>query len=302
MKINFKNIYNTAKTYIVKAAPGIMIGTGIVSVAVGAYKAAEVTPEAKEAIAEFKATRDAIEQHEEDPEARRECIKSGYRTLGNTLLHAYAKPFLFMSGGTALILGGHGIVSKKLATTTASLISTDRLFRNYRNNVIEDQGEEADFRYRTGIKTVNVETVEQDVRGRKRKVNKEYDVIDEIAGNPFLKFFDESNPNFTKNPTQNLDFLNTRLSFLNRRFIAEGFMSLNDVLYDLGFNRCAEGSVYGWIYDPDDPNCHNEIDIGIKDIRRTTIQNAINGYEPVILLNFNVDGLIIDKLPKFKAR
>ena len=272
------------------------------SVAVGAYKAAEVTPEAKEAIAEFKTTRDAIEQHEEDPEARRECIKAGYRSLGSTLLHAYAKPVLFVTGGTALILGGHGIVSKKLATTTASLISTDRIFRNYRNNVIEDQGEEADFRYRTGVKTVNVETVEQDVRGRKRKVNKEYDVLEELVNDPFLKLFDESNPNFTKNPTRNLDFLRQQVDFLNRRLVAEGFVSLNDVLYQLGYNRCAEGSIYGWFYDPDNPNCHNEIDIGIKDIRRKTIQNAINGYEPVILLNFNVDGLIINKLPKFKAR
>lgn len=297
--MNFKQVYNSVKAGVIKAAPGLMIAFGITGVAVGSYKAAKVAPEAKEAIAEFKATREAIEQNEKDPEAKRECIKAGYRSLGSTLLHAYAKPLLYVSGGTALILGGHGIVSKKLATTTASLISTDRLFRNYRNNVIEDQGEEADFRYRTGVKTVNVETVEQDVRGRKRKVNKEYDVLDEIVGDPFLKMFDESNPNFTKNPTRNLEFLQERVKFLNRRLVAEGFVSLNDVLYDLGFNRCAEGSVYGWIYNPDDPNCHNEIDIGISDIRRKTIQNAINGYEPVILLNFNVDGLIIDKLPRF---
>lgn len=300
--MDFKKIYNSVKSGLVKAAPGLMITCGIAGVAVGSYKAAQVTPMAKEAIAEFKATRDAIEQHEEDPEAKRECIKAGYRSLGSTLLHAYAKPVLFVTGGTALILGGHGIVSKKLATTTASLISTDRIFRNYRNNVIEDQGEEADFRYRTGVKTVNVETVEQDVRGRKRKVNKEYDVLEELVNDPFLKLFDESNPNFTKNPTRNLDFLRQQVDFLNRRLVAEGFVSLNDVLYQLGYNRCAEGSIYGWFYDPDNPNCHNEIDIGIKDIRRKTIQNAINGYEPVILLNFNVDGLIINKLPKFKAR
>lgn len=300
--MDFKKIYNSVKSGLVKAAPGLMITCGIAGVAVGSYKAAQVTPMAKEAIAEFKATRDAIEQHEEDPEAKRECIKAGYRSLGSTLLHAYAKPVLFVTGGTALILGGHGIVSKRLATTTASLISTDRLFRNYRNNVIEDQGEEADFRYRTGVKTVNVETVEQDVRGRKRKVNKEYDVLEELANDPFLKLFDESNPNFTKNPTRNLDFLRQQVDFLNRRLVAEGFVSLNDVLYQLGYNRCAEGSIYGWFYDPDNPNCHNEIDIGIKDIRRKTIQNAINGYEPVILLNFNVDGLIINKLPKFKVR
>lgn len=300
MNINFKMLGYSIKRGVEKAAPGLMIAFGIGAVAVGAYKAAEVAPEAKEAIAEFKTTRDAIEQSEEDPEARRECIKSGYRSLGNTLLHAYAKPVLLMTSGTALILGGHGIVSKKLATTTASLISTDRLFQNYRGNVIADRGEEADFRYRTGIKKTEVETVEQDVRGRKRKVKKEYDVIDEILGDPFLKFFDESNPNFTKSPTANLDFLRQQVQYLNRRLVAEGFVTLNDALYDLGFNRCAEGSVYGWVYDPDDPHCHNEIDIGIKDIRRKTIQNAINGYEPTILLNFNVDGVITDRMPKFE--
>lgn len=299
MKINFRMLGASLKAGIEKVAPGVMIAVGIGAVAVGAYKAAEAAPEAKEAIAEFKTMREAIEQSEEDPEARREIINSGYRSLGNTLLHAYAKPALLVSGGTALILGGHGIISKKLATTTASLISTDKLFQDYRHNVIEDQGEEADFRYRTGVKKVNVETVEQDIRGRKRKVMKEYDVVDEVLTNPFMKFYDESNPNFSKNPTDDLYTLRKREEWFNDRLRAEGYLFLNDVLYDLGFNRCAEGSVYGWVYDPDNPDVHNCVDLGIRDIRRKTIQNAINGYEPVILLNFNVDGVIIDKLPRF---
>lgn len=299
MKMNFNNLWSSVKSGTEKALPLVMTVLGIGGVAVGAYKAAQVTPMAKEAIAEFKAIRDAIEQNEEDPKAKRECIKAGYRSLGSTLLHAYAKPVLFVTGGTALILGGHGIINKKLATTTASLISTDKLFKNYRQNVIEDQGEEADFRYRTGVKRVEIETVEQDVRGRKRKVKKEMDVVDEAIGNPFMKFFDESNPNFTKNPLDNLDFLKKQEEWLNTRLRAQGYLFLNDVLYDLGYKRCSEGCVYGWIYDPDNPDAHNSISFGIKDIRRKTIQNAINGYEPVVLLDFNVDGVIIDKLPKF---
>lgn len=287
------------KSGLEKAAPGLMIALGIGGVAVGAYKAAQAAPEAKEAIHEFKIMRESVEDSDVNPEVKREMIISGYKTLGNGLLRAYAKPALLVSGGTALILGGHGIISKKLATTTASLISTDKLFQDYRHNVIEDQGEEADFRYRTGVKKVNVETVEQDIRGRKRKVMKEYDVVDEVLTNPFMKFYDESNPNFSKNPTDNLYNLRKWEQWFNDRLRAEGYLFLNDVLYDMGFNRCAEGSVYGWVYDPNNPDAHNSVDLGIRDIRRKTIQNAINGYEPVILLNFNVDGVIIDKLPKF---
>lgn len=299
MNINFGKLWTTIKVGVEKALPTIMVVTGIGGVAVGAYKAAQAAPEAKEAIEEFKTMRESVEQCDVDPEVKREMVTEGYKTLGHGLLHAYAKPALLVSGGAALILGGHGMISKKLATTTASLISTDNLFKNYRQNVIEDQGEDADFRYRTGIKKVEVESIEQDVRGRKRKVKKEIDVVDDVIGNPFMKFFDEANPNFSKNPTTNLYWLKKHEEWFNDRLRAEGYLFLNDVLYDLGFNRCSEGSVYGWLYDPDNPGAHNNVSLGIKDIRRKTIQNSINGYEPVILLDFNVDGVIYDKIPKF---
>ena len=294
MNVDFNKLWKTVKVGVEKALPTIMVVTGIGGVAVGAYKAAQAAPEAKEAIEDFKATREHLEPGSEE-------VKECYKELGNKMVHAYAKPVLLMGTGTALILGGHGIISKRLATTTASLISTDRLFQNYRKNVIEDQGEDADFRYRTGVKKVEVETIEQDVRGRKRKVKKEYDVIDEVINNPLMKFFDESNPNFSKNPTTNLYWLRKKEEWFNERLRAEGYLFLNDVLYDLGYNRCAEGSIYGWVYDPDNPDAHNSVDLGVHDIRRKTIQNAINGYEPVVLLNFNVDGVIIDKtqVPRF---
>jgi hypothetical protein len=287
------------KDGVVKAMPTVMIFLGIGGVAVGAYKAAEETPKVKKAIADFKVNREDIEHDINDPVEKKERITTEYKVLATSVVKSYGKPVLFMVTGTGLILGGHGIVNKKLATTTASLISTDKLFQNYRQNVIEDQGEDADFRYRTGIKTVEVENVEQDIRGRKRKTKKEVDVVDDVLKNPFMKFFDERNPNFKKNPIDNLTFLALQEEWRNRRLKAEGYLFLNDVLYDLGYNRCAEGSVYGWVYDKNDPNAHNYISFGVKDIRRTTVKNAINGYEPVVLLDFNVDGVIVDKIPRF---
>jgi hypothetical protein len=299
MKLDVKAWARAFKLGAEKAAPGVMIAVGIAAVAVGSYKAAEATPVVKEAVEEFKTNREEIEQTEMDPETKKELVTTSYKKLGNSVLHAYGKPVLLVATGTGLILGGHGIVSKKLATTTASLISTDKLFQNYRQNVIEDQGEDADFRYRTGLKTVEVESVEHDTRGRKRKVKKEMEVVDNVIGNPFMKFFDEANPNFEKNPSNNLFFLKKQEEWRTRKLRAEGFLFLNDVLYELGYGRCAEGSVYGWVYDEDDPECHNVVSFGIRNTRRPTVRNAMNGYEPVILLDFNVDGVIVEKLPKF---
>lgn len=303
MKINFKQCFDAVVSGIKKATPTILIIGGTSAVAYSAYKAAEVAPQAKEVIDDFKANREEIDNREDlTPEERQVEIKEGYKELGTGLVKLYAKPVAGISIGVAMIFGAHGMMTKQIATLTAGLTSLDKMYNNYRNNVIEKYGEDEDFRLRNNIKTVEIQDIEQDVRGRKRKVKKEVDIVDpETVASPFQRFFDESNPNFSKNPQNNLFFLKKVEQFANDRLVAQGYLFLNDVLYELGYNRCAEGQVYGWTYDPDDPNCHNHVDLGIHDIRRKTVQNFVNGYEPVVMLDINSDEIVYNKLPSFKA-
>ena len=54
--------------------------------------------------------------------------------------------------------------------------------------------------------------------------------------------------------------------------------------------------VCGWVYDPDNPghNGDNYVDFGIMDVNRPKNRDFVNGYERAILLDFNVDGNILD--------
>ena len=78
----------------------------------------------------------------------------------------------------------------------------------------------------------------------------------------------------------------------------DGFLFLNDVYDSLGIPKTEAGQIVGWIYDENDPERDNCVDFGIYNIHRVANRDFINGIEPVILLDFNVDGDILHELSK----
>ena len=64
----------------------------------------------------------------------------------------------------------------------------------------------------------------------------------------------------------------------------------------LGFNKIPEGQVIGWIYDEKNPIGDNFVDFGIFDMNKEPNIRFINGDERGIILDFNHDGNILDKM------
>ena len=64
----------------------------------------------------------------------------------------------------------------------------------------------------------------------------------------------------------------------------------------LGIPRSKAGQVVGWIYDPENPVGDNFVDFGIYEADREKARDFVNGYERSILLDFNVDGNIWEKM------
>ena len=54
------------------------------------------------------------------------------------------------------------------------------------------------------------------------------------------------------------------------------------------------GQIVGWFYDADHPTGDNYVDFGIYNTNREKCRDFVNGYESVILLDFNVDGNILE--------
>jgi hypothetical protein len=82
--------------------------------------------------------------------------------------------------------------------------------------------------------------------------------------------------------------------FANEKLKAQGYLFLNDVYEMLGIKKCREGQVVGWIYNEKNPVGDNFVDFGIYNYDDPRARDFVNGYERVILLDFNVDGNILD--------
>ena len=62
----------------------------------------------------------------------------------------------------------------------------------------------------------------------------------------------------------------------------------------LGIPRTKAGQIVGWVKNNKDENADHYIDFGIFNVNRPKSRDFVNGYENVILLDFNVDGPILD--------
>lgn len=109
----------------------------------------------------------------------------------------------------------------------------------------------------------------------------------------YAVWFNEKCLAWTKDPEQNKYFLLQQLHYANEKLKARGYLFLNDVYEMLGIPRTKAGQVVGWIYDPNSPIGDSYVDFGIFDTRN---EDFVNGYENSILLDFNVDGMILDRI------
>lgn len=189
----------------------------------------------------------------------------------------------------ALLTGSHVTLNKRNASLTAAYASVDQAFQQYRTRVTEQLGADVDRDMRYGTR-VDHEVVEQE--DGKKKTVKHIRVGD---GEPSLyaRFFDEFCPDFQKNAEYNLIFLKAQQNYANDMLRARGHVFLNDVYDALGIPRSSAGQLVGWV---SNGNGDNFIDFGVFDEDRITARDFVNGRENAILLDFNVDGTIYDKI------
>jgi hypothetical protein len=176
----------------------------------------------------------------------------------------------------------------------AAYATVDKSFKEYRSRVVERFGKELDRELRYNIKAKEVDEIVQNEDGTETVVKKTVNVADPNLYSDYARFFDEACPGWTKDPEFNLMFLKDQQRFANDKLKAQGYLFLNEVYDMLGIPRTKAGQVVGWIYDEKNPIGDNFVDFGIFNENITKARDFVNGYERVILLDFNVDGNIMD--------
>ena len=133
-----------------------------------------------------------------------------------------------------------------------------------------------------GVKDITVE--------REESVERK---ITEKPYSQYARFFDEGCAAWQNNHEYNLMFLRNQQSYFTDLLKSKGHLFLNEVYEGLGLPKTETGQLVGWIYDVDNPIGDNFVDFGIF---TNGNKEFVNGYENSILLDFNVDGNIFDKV------
>lgn len=106
----------------------------------------------------------------------------------------------------------------------------------------------------------------------------------------YSAFFNETCTGWQKDATMNKMFLLRQQDYLNEKLKAKGYLFLNEALDALGMARTKIGQTVGWIHNPE---IFNHVDLGLF---KNHNQDFINGLSNFALLEFNVDGDILDRM------
>ena len=208
----------------------------------------------------------------------------------------YAPAVILGGVSIACIFQSHHILNKRNAALAAAYATVDKGFKEYRGRVVDRFGEAVDRELKYNIKAQKIAETETDPEtGKEKKVKKTISVVDDPnAYSDYARFFDEACPAWEKDSEYNLMFLRAQQQYANDLLRARGHLFLNEVYDMLGIPRTKAGQVVGWVYNTENPVGDNYVDFGIYDMHREVVRDFVNGYERVILLDFNVDGNIWD--------
>lgn len=272
-----------------KFSPEILTGAGIVGSVATVVLASKATLHLETIVDEHQfMVKDTKEQLAANQIGANEYQKSQVKNhliTASRICRLYGPAFSLGMASIGCILGAHGIMKKRNATILAAYKATESAFSKYRDRVREELGvdTEKDLYQGAEVETVkNKETGETEVRKTYKNLPSQYAV-----------FFDELNPNWQSLPEYNKMFLQTQQNYANDRLRTRGHLFLNEVYDGLGIPRTRAGAHVGWVLEKGGKG-DNYVDFGFMDGSKQMAREFVNGHEASVLLDFNVDGVIID--------
>lgn len=299
MKVKIKETWSNVKFQTTKHSPEILAVAGVIGVVASGVMACKATTKLSGILEETKETVDKIHECEANEElAEKYSEEDAKKDLAITYVQTGVKVVKLYAPSVALgtlsivsLLTSNHILRKRNVALAAAYKTVDSTFKKYRDRVTAKLGEEADKEFRYGLKSEKVEEKITDENGKEKKVKKDIQVVDDPSTySDYARFFDASSSHWEKNPEYNLMFLKQIQNWANDKLRLEKRLFLNDVYEMLGIPKSKAGQVVGWVYDEENPVGDNFVDFGIYDVNRAVVRDFVNGYEPVILLDFNVDG------------
>lgn len=308
--MSIKREISRIKFNAVQKAPVAMLIAGIGLGVAAIVEFCRKTPEAVPVVEEYKETvAELTETHRitgDDITFRKDFAVETVKT-GVKLGRIYAKPLALYASSVALNVKSYNIMQSRNLALAAAYAGVGNEIRRVYSRIEERYGEEALDEIKHGIKKVEIEETKIDERTGQEVVEKKVvPVVDISSGDPnevspYARFFDEASRLWRDDSEFNLTLLMDREEEANRILRDEGKLLLNQVYDMLDIPKSRAGSKVGWRYyaNGKNPSGDNRVSFNVHNIRRPASRDFVNGYEKVILLDFNVDGEIIDSFPKY---
>lgn len=298
MKFDIKNTVNSCKLAASKHSPEILVVTGIVGVVTSAVMACKETRRLDPVLEAHKQNAEAVhKKYAQNPDERAEKreLTGVYLKTGLGFVKLYGPSVTLGALSITGILASNNILRKRNMALAAAYATIDASFKQYRGRVIERFGEQADKELRLGAHQEKIEVTETDENGKERKVKKNTTVVDNPMPSDYARYFAYPEARAAEpNADYNSFFLKAQQELANHMLRANGFLFLNDVYEMLGIEKSRAGQAVGWVYDKNrEDHGDNWVDFGIQEVYRKRSDKP-GDYEKVFLLDFNVDGPIMD--------
>jgi len=279
-----------------KQSPHILFGAGIVGFGATVYLASKAALSLDERIDELHRSVEEVRELRESDEVEystqdyRKDLAYVHTHNAVAIAKMYAPTLIVGFVSIACLTKSHKILSNRNAALMAAYSAIEKSYSMYRQRVAEEFGEDKDREFRHPRETYKAISVDDDgksIESIKARANKDFEP------SAYARFFDELCKEWQRQPEYNFTFLRAQQNYANDILRSRGHVFLNDVYDMLGIPRSKAGSVVGWMLSRDGDNF---IDFGIWHGDKPGARDFVNGREGSIFLDFNVDGVIFDKL------
>lgn len=292
-----------------KHSPEILIAVGAVSIITGTVQACKATLKMQDVL---ETTSDNLEKihgledgtlkvKEGETYTEEDARKDKTTVYIQTAVKAvklYGPSIVLIGGGLGCMIGSHIIMRRRYGAAVAAYSAVTTAFNEYKDRVKERFGEQTQYELEHGVKAEEVETTDENGNKKKETVY----ATEKTIKHPYSVIFDESNPNWERDSGYNLIFIKNAEDAANRKLRKKGYLFLNDVYDMLGVSNTYIGQFAGWVWDPADPSIDSRVDFGLYDDYNPQKVAFLQGDEYSVVLDFNCDGNIIDKIEGIEKR
>lgn len=303
------NTFKKLQLKAIKHSPEIFVSVGVVGVVASTVLACKATTKINNILDERKVNIENIENALQDEDLQKSLAEQddAYtiedakkdKLLVNAqtaikLAQLYAPAIGVGLISLGCILQSNRILNSRNAVVSAAYVTLDKSIKEYRNRVIEKFGEQVDRELKYGYETKKVKDIVVDPEtGKEKKEDKLINVVTKDVISEYAVIFDENCGAWNRDATYNDFTLRSEQAYANDLLRINKVLFLNEVYDRLGIPKTKTGQLVGWVYNPENnTEGDNYVDFRVQDLAYEKEDGS--GYDIKQLLDFNVDGYILD--------